>query len=527
MGPAVPVWSLLLVIGVLVFCIASAHPIKALGVILIYAGACGLIFSRHGRRKHASSEHAAAPDTTLIVWASQTGYAEQLAQQTARSLAQAGVATRSLPLSALDPAQLSTWHKALFIVSTTGEGDAPDAAATFMRKALQLPVPALARHNYGLLALGDRSYRHFCAFGHELAAWLNRHGAQTLFDLIEVDNGDAGALRHWQHQLSALAGGKDVADWEAPQYTDWTLRQQRLLNAGSAGAPVFMLELTPSDHVFPEWQAGDIAEIGPCHSDQFVRQWLAELEFPDDHPVLLDGKIVSLANALATRMKPDIPLQGSAQEVVDRLPRLAHREYSIASIPAEGCLALLVRQAHHPDAGRADGLRLGLGSGWLTQYASQGSQIALRIRTNRSFHPPADDRPLILIGNGTGLAGLRAHLKTRAARGHLRNWLIFGERNAARDALLDHELTLWHQQGVIARLERVWSRDGQAIRYVQDQISAAGADIIRWVEEGAAIYVCGSLQGMAGDVHRALADLLGEDWLTVLAEEGRYRRDVY
>jgi sulfite reductase (NADPH) flavoprotein alpha-component len=49
----------------------------------------------------------------------------------------------------------------------------------------------------------------------------------------------------------------------------------------------------------------------------------------------------------------------------------------------------------------------------------------------------------------------------------------------------------------------------------------------RWVGDGAAIYVCGSLQGMAGGVHNALIELLGADVVARLMEDGRYRRDVY
>ncbi|MNT72086.1 Sulfite reductase [NADPH] flavoprotein alpha-component [compost metagenome] len=48
-----------------------------------------------------------------------------------------------------------------------------------------------------------------------------------------------------------------------------------------------------------------------------------------------------------------------------------------------------------------------------------------------------------------------------------------------------------------------------------------------WVADGAAIYVCGSLQGMAGGVNEALAEILGEAALRELADNGRYRRDVY
>ncbi|MFX5530420.1 hypothetical protein ABTD83_21445, partial [Acinetobacter baumannii] len=79
-----------------------------------------------------------------------------------------------------------------------------------------------------------------------------------LFDLVEVDNGDTGALRHWQNHLSALAGGAEIADWEAPRYGRWRLADRRLMNAGSAGAPAFHLALEPDSLAALAWQAGDI-----------------------------------------------------------------------------------------------------------------------------------------------------------------------------------------------------------------------------------------------------------------------------
>src|SRR5690606_1188964 len=174
---------------------------------------------------------------------------------------------------------------------------------------------------------------------------------------------------------------------------------------------------------------------------------------------------------------------------------------------------------------REDG-SLGLCSGWLTKHAAIGDSIDLRIRRNAGFHPPADGRPLLLVGNGTGLAGLRALLKARIAAGHHRNWLVFGERNAAVDAFHGGELEAWHAAGQLERLDRVWSRDGGACRYVQDRLRECAAGGRAGVEQGADIYVCGSLEGMTPGVHAALIDALGEDTLERLTEEGRYRRDV-
>ncbi|WP_420224715.1 sulfite reductase subunit alpha [Pigmentiphaga litoralis] len=474
---------------------------------------------------HAPDPTAAAP--LLIAYASQTGFAEQLAWQTAESLHAAGMAVRVVPLSALDAARLAATPRALFVVSTTGEGDAPDTAVGFARRVMRGAVD-LHGLSYGVLSLGDRSYAHYCAFGSALDGWLHRHGAKPLFDTVQVDNGSAEDLRHWQHYLGVLSGSAEMADWTPPAYAPWRLSARTHLNPGSPGGPAFLVSLVAVD-AMPSWRAGDIAEIGPRQPDAEVRRVMAALGRDTQAPGgqvagILAGRLLphdaqALA-ALAARIGNDAT---NPQGVLEALPSLPHREYSIASLPEDGTLQLLVRQTRYPDG------RLGLGSGWLTAHAPVGATIELRIRENRSFHPPADDRPMILIGNGTGLAGLRAHLKARARAGRHRNWLLFGERTLAHDQFFADELAAWQQSGVLARLDRVFSRDGNAdgARYVQERLAQVAQDIRQWVDDGAAIYVCGSLQGMASGVAEVLTQTLGDERIERLAEAGRYRRDVY
>ncbi|KFN49540.1 sulfite reductase subunit alpha [Arenimonas composti] len=446
---------------------APARLAAAIVLVACYAGAVVLAVHRRRARRTA----AVATDVMPVVHASQTGFALQLAERTAEALTRAGLPARPLAIADLDAATLAEHPRLLFIAATTGEGDAPDTAAAFLQRVMAA-APSLAPLQYGLLALGDRSYAEFCAFGRQLDHWLQQQGATPLFDRIDVDDGDPGALRHWQHHLRQLTGG-EMADWEAPAYAAWTLRARRLLNPGSAGGPCFHLELAPPPGAMPQWEAGDIAEIGP--------------------------------------RDPADP----------QAPPLPHREYSIASLPADGAVHLLVRLQRHPDG------RPGAGSGWLCDYAPIGGRIDLRLRSNPGFHPPADDRPLLLIGNGTGLAGLRALLKARVAAGHRRNWLLFGERHAAHDAFHGDELEVWRSQGWIERLDRVWSRDLGGPRYVQDRLRECAPELRAWVEDGAAVYVCGSLTGMAPGVDATLRGILGDAEIAAMLAEGRYRRDVY
>ncbi len=445
-----------------------------------YLAFCGVIWLRHRHRQQRERDAVQAlmkgdrGDTAplLIAYASQTGTAERLAWQSAEALQQAQLPVRLLPLAALDGDTLRDCQRALFIVSTYGEGDPPDQAAAFARRVMT-QAPDLHRLQFGLLSLGDSSYRDYCGFGRSLGHWLRTQGAEPLFDPVEVDNGDGGALRHWQHHLGLLGGRTDLADWQAPGYGRWRLVTRRCVNSGSAGAPAFFIALEPLDGD-AAWEAGDIAEIGPRRESR----------------------------------------------TTDTLAPLPHREYSIASLRASGRVELLVRQHRHPDGS------LGLGSGYLTAIAAIGDEVDLRVRSNANFHPPASDCPLILIGNGTGIAGLRALLQAREQRGQHNNWLLFGERSAAHDYFFREEIEQWQQSGHLTRVDLAFSRDEDSA-YVQQRLREAGKALQQWVDDGAAIYVCGSLQGMAPAVHTVLNELLGEERVEQLTEQGRYRRDVY
>lgn len=411
----------------------------------------------------------------IVAHASQTGNAEELAQQTLATLQLAGIPARLCELSALKAADLQAAGRILFIASTYGEGDAPDAGAAFASRVMDQSL-SLPQLHYAVLALGDRSYTQFCGFGRALDHWLQAHGAQALFPRIEADCLAERALTAWRQQLSHLAGTSDAPDWSAPDFSAWRLAARRQLNQGSSGAPVFHLELEAPAGAATDWQAGDLAQV----------------------------------------TAPGDPVRP--------------REYSIASVPADGRVHLLVRLHLHDDGAA------GLASGWLCRVAQVGETVPLRLRQHRRFRLEDNAaRPLILIGNGSGMAGLRGHLRARAAAGEGRNWLLFGERHQAHDFHYRDELLAWRQDGQLAALDVAWSRDAEpadtaqaaAPRYVQDLLPSRAAALLDWVAQGAAIYVCGSLDGMAAGVDAALNAILGRDILDNMSLEKRYRRDVY
>ncbi|MFS2163476.1 sulfite reductase subunit alpha [Variovorax sp. Varisp62] len=447
---------------------------RALGAgstVAAYAALCASVYLRERRRQAAAVRNAAAlsegsdEPPVLVLFASQTGQAENIAWQTARQLSAAGTPARVMELNALDAPTLTAARRALFIASTYGEGDAPDGASVFAERVMHSP-PALSSLRYAVLALGDRQYANFCGFGRALDEWLLATGATREFDRIEVDNSEPAALAAWHAQWGEAPTVS--IEGAATSFTQWRLIARERLNPGSVGAPVFHLGLVPQMGAMPHWMSGDLAQV-------------------------------------ATASDPARP-----------------RDYSIASVHADGELQLLVRQEQHPDG------TLGAASGLLTSTLSVGDTVALRLRPHRGFRLDGNEtRPLILIGNGTGLAGLRSHLRARAAAGRHDNWLVFGERQAAHDFLYREEIEAWQAGGVLQRLDMVFSRDQAERFYVQHRLLQSADTLLQWLHDGAAVYVCGSLQGMASGVDAALRQVAGETLMSELAASGRYRRDVY
>lgn len=426
------------------------------------------------RLADTNAARGAAKPEWLVVYASQSGSAEQLAHRSVAALSAGGLAARLQDLGSLSETRLAQAGRVLFVLATTGQGEEPDHARPFAHRVLSAgtPLPSLQALQYGLLSLGDRRYEDFCGFGRAMEQWLLRHSARPMFPSIEVDRGDADALATWQRRLAALSGGRvHAAEWATPGFDAWRLVQRRCLNPGSAGLATFHVELEPLDAASARWVAGDIAEV----------------------------------------LCPQPDGEGGAV-----------REYSIASIEADGAVHLLVRQTRLPDG------RLGLGSGWLTERLGEGAELMLRIRSNTGFHAPPDDRPLVLVGNGTGLAGLRAHLRQRARNGRAtRNWLLFGERHAAHDFYFRDEIEAWQHAGLLSHVDLAFSRDQAQRVYVQHRLHEQRERLTAWLADGAAVYVCGSSTGMAPAVEAVLLELLGAAGLDELVAAGRYRRDVY
>lgn len=454
----------------------------------------------------------------LITYATQTGVAEQLAWSTATSLQEAHQPVLVKPVQQLTQSDLEQHEQVLFVISTYGTGDAPDLATSFAKKLLKVNLD-LKHMNYAVLALGSKEYPDtYCSFGHAVDAWLKTNGAHTLFNTIEVDNVNLSDIQNWNQSL-AKATKLDLHAVNLEKVFDtWKLQQRDLLNPNSLGQPAYNIELNAKHEAI--WQAGDIAEIQPGNSPERIHAFLQK------HHILKNAKVdsleISIEKALWNKdLTGEIEPFANLDHLLEQLPTLPTREYSIASIPSQQVLRLVVRQQYDVSG------NLGLGSGWLTQHTQVNDDVALRIRTNESFHLIDDNRPIICIGNGTGIAGLMSLLHTRTRHDYTENWLIFGERQRGCDFFYASTIEAWQTTGMLKRLDLAFSRDQEQRVYVQDVIRQNAEELVSWIERGAVLYVCGSIDGMASGVDQALVEILGDEQVDELRQQGRYRRDVY
>lgn len=231
---------------------------------------------------------------------------------------------------------------------------------------------------------------------------------------------------------------------------------------------------------------------------------------------------------------PQIPVP----ELLQLLRPLTHRVYSISSSPLthKGMVHLTVAAVRHRSAERD---RRGQCSTYLADRVCAGNTAGVFLSKNRSFRLPADDSaPVIMVGPGTGVAPFRSFLYERKARGARgRNWLFFGDQYRATDFMYEDEIVQFQRDGVLDRLDLAFSRDQEQKIYVQDRMRENGAELFRWLDEGAYFYVCGDAAQMARDVDIALHDVVAEfgglgadaaeDYVNTLKREKRYLRDVY
>lgn len=530
-----------------------------------------------------------------IAYGSQTGNAEGVASELYQQAQQQGIQSELLSLADLTAKQLKDKSHLALVISTHGEGEAPDDAEIFYEQLMGKRAPELKDLSFSVLALGDSSYELFCHTGKEIDERLEALGAMRLIDRIDCDVDYEADAAEWQSQVKTVvepllesAPSNNITPFPAQvshaaathdksnPYQAEVLAVQKI-TAHDSIKHTYHIELA-IDESSVQYEAGDSLGIVAHNDPAAVSALLEALSQEPEASIDWKGENLTLREAfeqhieitqiskpwlqyVAERLADDELKAISADhqafnafvqykqllDVVKQYPAIAEwpldwldelraltpRLYSIASSPTQfedevHLTVNLEQQAN--DAGLASGL--------LCQRIEEGDVVSVYVEPNKHFKLPSDDTDVIMIGPGTGIAPFRAFVQERQARkASGKNWLFFGNPNFHADFLYQTEWQRLQKQGFLHRIDVAFSRDQEEKIYVQHRLAAQAADIWQWLENGAAIYICGDANRMAKDVEQTLLNIIAEhggkseeeakNHLKELKRNQRYQKDVY
>jgi sulfite reductase (NADPH) flavoprotein alpha-component len=503
-------------------------------------------------------------------------------------------------MDALPLTELAEARDVVVVTSTFGDGGPPDNGADFWHRLSSGDAPSLTGVRYAVLGIGDRSYDNFCGHAKSLDARLADLGADKLLDRAECEAYDEEPMARWAGEVTERLAGpaapapsrvattsrggtatKTRAATEPFTRTRPVLaplvRNLVLSGAGSVKeVRQFGFDISAHD---VSYAAGDSLGVYARNDTAVVDAWLAATGLRGDHVVTVDGAERSLRDALTSsydirKVTPDLlrfvtertrdagPLRAprgkrdawlrlcdgvdvvrefavhaDPAEWQEVLVRLTPRNYSICSSPLISPHEVQLTVSVVRYRGVDGAVRGGVCSTFLADHAAD--PVPIFLQRSPHFRLPEDgDTPIIMVGPGTGIAPFRGFLQERRAVGHGgRNWLFFGDRHRSSNFYYREDLEDMVADGFLNRLDLAFSRDQAERIYVQHRMLDYGADVWRWLDDGAHVYVCGDADRMARDVDAALTAIIrthgamsheqAHDYKRELVAAKRYVRDVY
>ena len=558
----------------------------------------GVLNQQPGAAVVAPAQAAEVPSITLIS-ASQTGNARRVAEALRDDLQAAQLNVKLVNAGDYKFKQIASEKLLVVVTSTQGEGEPPEEAVALHKFLFSKKAPKLTDTAFAVFGLGDTSYEFFCQSGKDFDNKLAELGGERLLDRVDADVEYQAAAAEWRARVvealkarapaavpSQLIASGSVNEIHTSTYTKEapltaTLAVNQKITGRDSEKDVRHIEIDLGDSGL-RYQPGDALGVWYQNDPALVKELVELLWLTGEEPVTVDGKTLPLAKALEwhfeltvntgnivenyatlTRSESLLPLVGDkaqlqhyaattpivdmvrfspaqldAQALVDLLRPLTPRLYSIASSQAEveSEVHVTVGVVRYDIEGRA---RAGGASSFLADRVEEDGEVRIFIEHNDNFRLPANPQtPVIMIGPGTGIAPFRAFMQQRAAEGaEGKNWLFFGNPHFTEDFLYQVEWQSYVKEGVLSRIDLAWSRDQQQKVYVQDKLREQGAELWRWINDGAHIYVCGDANRMAKDVEQTLLEVIAEygamdaeaadEFLSELRVERRYQRDVY
>jgi sulfite reductase (NADPH) flavoprotein alpha-component len=561
----------------------------------------GVLNQQPGAAAVAATPAAAEAPTITLLSASQTGNARRVAEALRDDLLAAKLNVNLVNAGDYKFKQIASEKLLVVVASTQGEGEPPEEAVALHKFLFSKKAPKLNGTAFAVLGLGDTSYEFFCQAGKDFDSKLAELGGERLLDRVDADVEYQTAASEWRARVVDVLKARVPKDTpaqatvaatgavneiytspyskEAPLTASLSVNQK--ITSRDSEKDVRHIEIDLGDSGL-RYQPGDALGVWYQNDPDLVKELVELLWLKGDESVTVDGKTLPLSEALEwhfeltvntanivenyatlTRSETLLPLVGDkaklqhyaattpivdmvrfspaqldADTLITLLRPLTPRLYSIASSQAEveSEVHVTVGVVRYDIEGRA---RSGGASSFLADRVEEEGEVRVFIEHNDNFRLPANpETPVIMIGPGTGIAPFRAFMQQRAAdEAPGKNWLFFGNPHFTEDFLYQVEWQRYVKEGVLSRIDLAWSRDQKEKIYVQDKLREQGAELWRWINDGAHIYVCGDANRMAKDVEQALLEVIAEfggmdtetadEFLSELRVERRYQRDVY